>query len=122
MLTTNLNGSIKKNSKHFNQNDWASAYCNVEKELTDIQMKVVKGEVPKELSGCFYRNGPGLLEREGHWVHHPFDGDGMIAARDFLMGKLILAIVLLQLKLGRLRKKPTDFFIEVSLALKSQVD
>ena len=88
MLTTNLNGSIKKNSKHFNQNDWASAYCNVEKELTDIQMKVVKGEVPKELSGCFYRNGPGLLEREGHWVHHPFDGDGMIAAMRFSDGKV----------------------------------
>ena len=34
----------------------------------------------------FYRNGPGRLERNGHRVHHPFDGDGMIAAMRFENG------------------------------------
>jgi all-trans-8'-apo-beta-carotenal 15,15'-oxygenase len=37
--------------------------------------------------GTLYRNGPGRLERGGQWVHHPFDGDGMITALRFAGGK-----------------------------------
>ena len=71
----------------FNRNDWASAYLNVEKEFNSYELPVVKGSIPEKLKGCFYRNGPGRLERNGHWVHHPFDGDGMIASINFQHGK-----------------------------------
>ena len=74
----------------FNQEDWASAYCNVEKELNQSELKLVRGSIPKQISGTFYRNGPGILERGGKWVHHPFDGDGMIAAFKFENGKVKL--------------------------------
>ena len=74
----------------FNKEDWSSAYCNVEKELDHAELKLVKGCIPKQISGTFYRNGPGRLERGGRWVHHPFDGDGMIAAFKFDNGKIRL--------------------------------
>ena len=72
----------------FSLDDWASSYCNVDKELTKVELKVTKGEVPKEICGTFYRNGPGQLERGGRWVHHPFDGDGMITAICFDNGNI----------------------------------
>ncbi len=74
------------NSLGFNQEDWSSAYCNVERECTNLTLKIIKGEVPKELNGTFYKNGPGKLERNGQWIHHPFDGDGMITSLNFKNG------------------------------------
>ncbi len=82
--------SQKKDSKIFDQQDWASAYCNVEKELNNIPLKVIRGEVPPNLSGIFYRNGPGRLERNNEWVHHPFDGDGMIVSFKFQQGNVLI--------------------------------
>ena len=46
----------------FNKEDWSSAYCNVEKELDHVELKLVKGSIPEQISGTFYRNGPGRLE------------------------------------------------------------
>ncbi len=73
---------------HFNREDWAGAYTNVEKELNHVLLHLKSGSVPKELSGKLYRNGPGRLERGGQWVHHPFDGDGMISAIHFKNGEV----------------------------------
>ncbi|WP_320677464.1 carotenoid oxygenase family protein [Prochlorococcus sp. MIT 1300] len=77
-------------TKDFDREDWASAYRNVEEELTDVEVFPTKGIIPKELNGTLYRNGPGRLERNGQWVHHPFDGDGMITALCFKAGKIKL--------------------------------
>tara|TARA_B100000700_G_scaffold330880_2_gene459708 strand:- start:990 stop:2480 length:1491 start_codon:yes stop_codon:yes gene_type:complete len=83
--------SYKQNKlRSFDQNEWASSYCNVEKELDSTRLSKIKGTIPKDLSGCFYRNGPGRLERNGQWVHHPFDGDGMIASFNFDGGDVYL--------------------------------
>ncbi len=79
------------NSEGFNQEDWSSAYCNVDKEYKKTPLKLIKGEVPKDLNGTFYRNGPGRLERKGDWVHHPFDGDGMISSMQFKDGNVTLS-------------------------------
>ena len=67
----------------YDRTDWASAFRNVTLELTDEPLKATKGAIPAELQGTLYRNGPGRLERGGHWVHHPFDGDGMVTAVRF---------------------------------------
>ena len=75
-----------KQTARFDQEDWSSAYCNVEKEHRQTTLELIKGEIPKDLNGTFYRNGPGRLERKGEWVHHPFDGDGMIASIQFTNG------------------------------------
>ena len=79
--------SALKDCGAFNQQDWSSAYCNVEQECNSLKLKLVEGNVPEELQGTLYRNGPGRLERNGDWVHHPFDGDGMIASMHFKDGQ-----------------------------------
>ena len=77
-------------ARTYDRRDWASAFRNVEEELTDVPLAAVRGSVPAELNGIFYRNGPGRLERGGQRVHHPFDGDGMIAAMRFEDGRACL--------------------------------
>ena len=71
----------------YDRADWASAFRNVGVELEGVTVTPARGEIPVELHGTLYRNGPGRLERGGHWVHHPFDGDGMITALRFEAGK-----------------------------------
>jgi len=71
----------------YDRADWASAFRNVGVELDGVAVAPVRGEIPAELVGTLYRNGPGRLERGGQWVHHPFDGDGMITALRFADGR-----------------------------------
>ncbi len=73
-------------ARPYERSDWASAFRNVTLELSDEPLTVTRGGLPTELAGTLYRNGPGRLERGGHWVHHPFDGDGMITALRFEQG------------------------------------
>jgi all-trans-8'-apo-beta-carotenal 15,15'-oxygenase len=40
----------------------------------------VEGEIPAELQGTFFRNGPGRFELGGERYHHWFDGDGFAQA------------------------------------------
>ncbi|MCB1616769.1 MAG: carotenoid oxygenase family protein, partial [Pseudomonadales bacterium] len=48
----------------------------------------IEGDIPEDINGTFYRNGPGKLTlgsgKMGHW----FDGDGMVCAFHFEKGKL----------------------------------
>ena len=91
MSKSALNASTTKAPRHFDRQDWASGYCNVEKELNNVTIHSIKGVIPKELCGFFYRNGPGRLERKGVRVHHPFDGDGMITSIRFKNGEATLS-------------------------------
>ena len=68
---TNLQDKKIDKFKSFNKEDWSSAYQNVEKELTKELLKICKGNNIKNLNGTLLRNGPGILERGGQWVHHP---------------------------------------------------
>ncbi len=43
----------------------------------------IEGKIPAELRGVFYRNGPGLFERNGQRYQHWFDGDGLVNAWRF---------------------------------------
>ncbi|MEB3263544.1 MAG: carotenoid oxygenase family protein [Synechococcus sp.] len=71
--------------------DWASAFRNVLTELEAVPVTAARGQIPAGLEGTLYRNGPGRLERGGQWVHHPFDGDGMITALRFEGGRASLS-------------------------------
>ena len=100
----------EKNISSFNKEDWSSAYKNVEKELTKEPLGISKGLHIKELNGTLLRNGPGILERGGQWVHHPFDGDGMITAIKFEDGKPFLTNKFVKTK-GYLEEKKLNKFI-----------
>ncbi len=66
--------------------DWRKGYQSLTQEY-DYWIDEITGEIPAELSGTLFRNGPGLLEVGGQPVHHPFDGDGMICAFSFGAGR-----------------------------------
>ncbi len=70
----------------YDRQDWQKGYESVKHEL-DYWVEDIEGEIPPELNGTLFRNGPGLLDIEGHHIHHPFDGDGMISAIAFSNGR-----------------------------------
>ena len=103
----------------YNRTDWASAFRNVGQELSDVPVKASSGCIPEALIGTLYRNGPGRLERGGQWVHHPFDGDGMVTALKFDRQGVSLTNRFVRTE-GSLKKKQTRFYIEAYSAAKSQ--
>ncbi len=48
-------------ARSYDRSDWASSFVNVEQELTDVALTPVRGTVPAELQGTFYRNGLDVL-------------------------------------------------------------
>ena len=107
---TNLQEKKINETHVFNKEDWSSAYKNVEKELTNESLNISRGENIKDLNGTLLRNGPGILERGGQWVHHPFDGDGMITAIKFENGKPSLTNKFVKTK-GYLEEQKSKKFI-----------
>ena len=49
---------------------------------------VVKGRIPADLNGVFFRNGPGRFEMGGERYHHWFDGDGYAQRWQVANGKV----------------------------------
>ncbi|HEY9849453.1 MAG TPA: carotenoid oxygenase family protein [Leptolyngbyaceae cyanobacterium] len=73
-------------AKSYNNQDWQGGYESLKEEF-DYEIDDVEGKIPEGLQGTLFRNGPGLFERSGQRVHHPFDGDGMICAIAFANGR-----------------------------------
>jgi all-trans-8'-apo-beta-carotenal 15,15'-oxygenase len=48
----------------------------------------VKGRMPPDLEGTFFRNGPGRFELGGERYHHWFDGDGFAQRWQISQGKV----------------------------------
>lgn len=65
--------------------DWKGGARSLKQEF-DYLIDDVEGEIPPELNGTLFRNGPGLLDANGQRLHHPWDGDGMICAITFEEG------------------------------------
>ncbi|PWF48545.1 carotenoid oxygenase family protein [Massilia glaciei] len=52
-----------------------AVYADTQGELAGAA--TVRGRLPADLDGVFFRNGPGRFELGGERYHHWFDGDGM---------------------------------------------
>jgi all-trans-8'-apo-beta-carotenal 15,15'-oxygenase len=64
--------------------DWQRGYESLNTEYS-YAIEDIEGEIPAELEGTLFRNGPGKLDVNGTPLQHPFDGDGMISGRqDFV--------------------------------------
>ena len=48
----------------------------------------IEGDIPRDLNGSLYRNGPGLFERGGVRKPHLLDGDGLVQRLSFARGKV----------------------------------
>eukprot|EP00775_Hariotina_reticulata_P005364 gene5364-5599_t len=46
----------------------------------------VEGSIPNELSGTYFRNGPGMQVSNPRYKRHTFDGDGMVLSFTFKDG------------------------------------
>ncbi len=75
----------EKNPSYTRQ-DWQGGFRSQPNEY-DYWIEDIDGQIPTELEGSLYRNGPGLLDINGQRFHHPFDGDGMISAIRFSQGR-----------------------------------
>ncbi|MEX0267781.1 carotenoid oxygenase family protein [Leptolyngbyaceae cyanobacterium UHCC 1019] len=84
MTSIELNPSVLE--KSYQREDWQRGYNSLAQEL-EYWIDEIDGEIPAELQGTLFRNGPGLLEVNGEQIHHPFDGDGMICAIAFQNGR-----------------------------------
>lgn len=73
-------------SPSYTVDDWLGGYQSQPEEFA-YWVETVEGEIPLDLEGTLFRNGPGLLEVNGYPLRHPFDGDGMINAIAFRQGR-----------------------------------
>ena len=61
------------------QRGWLRGFENLSREHGFVPLRV-EGELPPELRGTFYRNGPGAFDVAGERYRHWFDGDGAVTA------------------------------------------
>lgn len=65
------------------QKAWSKAIAEPASEFDLTPLEIIEGEIPADLHGSLYRNGPARLsrgeQRAGHW----FDGDGAILGVHF---------------------------------------
>jgi all-trans-8'-apo-beta-carotenal 15,15'-oxygenase len=84
MQTTRIENSPLA-SKSYLQEEWQKGYRSLREEF-DYEITAIEGEIPADLQGTLFRNGPGLLDVNGQRIQHPFDGDGMVCAIAFHNG------------------------------------
>jgi all-trans-8'-apo-beta-carotenal 15,15'-oxygenase len=65
----------------------AAATTTVTEEHTNHPLPV-DGDVPAEIDGLYFRNGPGRFERGDQRYLHPFDGDGHVTKLDIRGGEV----------------------------------
>jgi len=70
----------------YDRKGWQTGYRSLKEEF-DYWIDDIEGEIPPELHGTLFRNGPGMLDVHGQQIQHPFDGDGMICAIAFDHGR-----------------------------------
>ena len=69
---------------------WAINAWRPSNDEKDYELTRIEGEVPRELNGTLYRNGPSqhILPEGGAEVLHLFDGDGLVHAFRFDDGRV----------------------------------
>ncbi|HEY9844669.1 MAG TPA: carotenoid oxygenase family protein, partial [Candidatus Caenarcaniphilales bacterium] len=87
MQTTPLENHLPvKESQSYDLKDWQGGNQSQKQEF-DYWITDIEGEIPPQLQGTLFRNGPGILDVGGQRLQHPFDGDGMINAICFSQGQ-----------------------------------
>jgi all-trans-8'-apo-beta-carotenal 15,15'-oxygenase len=99
-----------QNERHITDFDCArgtrapALFTDIDREHGFEPMLSVEGRIPADLTGCLYRNGPGLFSVGEHRIGHMFDGDGAIRAFRFEGGKVSASLKFIETP-GFLREK-----------------
>jgi all-trans-8'-apo-beta-carotenal 15,15'-oxygenase len=72
--------------ERYDPKDWQGGTESLLQEF-DYLIDSIEGEIPADLQGTLFRNGPGLLQVGDLPLKHPFDGDGMVCAIAFDQGQ-----------------------------------
>ncbi|MEL4898388.1 carotenoid oxygenase family protein [Crocosphaera sp. Alani8] len=67
--------------------DWAKGYTSQPSEY-EYQIKDIEGQIPPDLQGTLFRNGPGLFEVGRETIGHVFDADGLLRVFRFQEGRV----------------------------------
>ena len=70
---------------------WALGVADVEADIPETPMALVRGRAPAGFAGTLYRNGPAKFRRPGGAAGHWFDGDGLVRKFRIGEGKATLA-------------------------------
>ena len=70
--------ATSKNKPLFSNNPQLTPMRGFSGQDVSCDNLAIEGKIPAELRGIFYRNGPGLFERNGQRYQHWFDGDGLV--------------------------------------------
>lgn len=84
---TSISAATSTQDPFYTLEDWRGGTRSLPQEQ-DYWIDQVAGTIPPDLEGTLFRNGPGLLDRGGVPLAHPFDGDGMICAFTFVAGRV----------------------------------
>lgn len=68
---------------------WVNLWRPTQREDT-YRLREIQGEIPREIHGTLYRNGPSqnVLPKDGYQALHLFDGDGLVHAFRFEDGRV----------------------------------
>jgi len=77
--------SVPATGAAYDKAAWMRGWESVteENDVYTVPADRIQGEVPADLVGTYYRNGPALFEMGETKLAHPLDGDGMVAAWTF---------------------------------------
>ncbi|NJL99406.1 MAG: Apocarotenoid-15,15'-oxygenase [Synechococcaceae cyanobacterium SM2_3_2] len=78
--------AVESTSLTYQTADWVAGYESLIQEH-DYWIETIEGEIPTQLRGTIFRNGPGRLGVGEQRYGHPFDGDGLIVAIRFEDGR-----------------------------------
>lgn len=75
--TATAGPTLREFADHRANTAWLLGYEGLSADVAPMPLDV-RGKLPPELSGSFYRNGPARHTLGGMRYHHLFDGDGML--------------------------------------------
>jgi len=64
--------------------NWTLGVADIDADVAQSPLKLIRGRAPAGLAGTLYRNGPAKFRRTGGASGHWFDGDGLV--RKFAIG------------------------------------
>ncbi|EFN57655.1 hypothetical protein CHLNCDRAFT_50902 [Chlorella variabilis] len=80
-----MNTRVDDQYKSFLDN-WDRGFVDTEEEPEGYWMEAEFGQIPMDLHGTLFRNGPGKFQIGSDKVGHPYDGDGLVLAISFNNG------------------------------------